>query len=129
MTLITGLKSIFKEMGPPFTDEASSFYLQITSDLLSEPYELSDGDMVRGEILELIDLGLSRSDYKGMPVTLILRKSVGFDNLYISKKEWQTNFRDHGLVRPTYQLNLALREAISKVQKRTIKLYPETAVQ
>lgn len=129
MPLITGLKPIFKELGAPFTDEVSNFYLQITSDLLSEPYELSDGDIVKGEIWELIDRGLIRNDYKDMPVTLILRKTIGFDSLYISKKEWQANFRDRGLVRPTYQLNLTLREAVTKVQKKIIKLYPETAVE
>lgn len=129
MPLITGLKSIFKEIGPPFPEQTSNFYLQVASDLLSEPYELSDGDTVKGEVLELINRGVLRNDYKDMRVTLILRRSIAFDILYISKKEWQTNFRDRGLVRPTYQLNLRLTEVIAKAQRRTIKLYPETLVQ
>ena len=125
MVLETGSLSVFKDSGAPFSDEASSYYIQISSDLLSEPYELKDGDNVKGEILTLIDMGFDHPEFR-LPITFILRRSHDSDKLYILKKEWQTNFRDRGLVRPTYRINVTLIEAITKT--KTIKLYPNTTV-
>jgi hypothetical protein len=126
MVLETGSLSVFKDSGVPFSDEASSYYIQISSDLLSEPYELKDGDNVKGEVLTLIDMGFDHPEFRKLPVTFILQRSVPFDKLYILKKEWQTNFRDRGLVRATYRINVTLIEAITKM--KTIKLYPNTTV-
>jgi len=125
--LVTGLQSVYKQIDSVFTDKASNFYLQIPSDLLSEPYDLLDGDVVRGEVSRLVDFGFERNEFIDMPITLILRRSTAFDHLYISKKEWQTQFRDRGLVRPTYQLNLRLIDVV-KADGKSIRLYPETTV-
>jgi hypothetical protein len=124
MTLVTGLLSVFKEIGTSVAESASSFYVVIPSDFLSEPYELLNGDAVTGEILKLVESGFEHTEFKEKVITFVLRRSVGFDNLFISKKDWQTNFRDRGLVRANYQLSLRLTEAI-KADGKIIKLYPE----
>ena len=124
MPLITGLLSVFKEIGTNIAESASSFYVVVPSDFLSEPYELLNGNVIKGEILKLVESGYEHTEFKEKVTTFILRRLVGFDHLFISKKDWQTEFRDRGLVRANYQLSLSLAEAI-KAEGKITKLYPQ----
>lgn len=122
MVLITPKLTVWKEIGS-VPEEASKFYIMIDSSYLSESYNLLDGDRIIGEILGLITETKEFPEFIGKQVTLILKKSAGFDHLHISKKDWETNFRDWGIVRPYYRLKLALKDVVSKTDKKATKLY------
>lgn len=57
----------------------------------------------------------------------IVSKGVVFDRLYISKKDWESDFREYGLVSPGYKLTLRLDEVITHTGGR-VKLYSKRDV-
>jgi hypothetical protein len=73
MPLFTGWVSIYKETGKTIPEECSNFYVVINSALISEPYELVDGDIIKGEILDLLEAGSQRTEFRNNTLTLILR--------------------------------------------------------
>lgn len=101
--------------------DASAFYIYVPSAYLSEAYdELVTGDKIRGEILE-VEWKEKFPELKGKTVDLIYQKGAVHDRLYISKKDWEENFREYGLVESGYKIELRLNEAI--LTGESVKLY------
>ena len=129
MVLHTGLLSVYRQLGSVPNEEASNFYIQIPSELLSEPYELGDEASIEGKIVKLLGADQRvRSEFTSIPIDFILQRSVAFDHLYILKSHWKTNFRDRGLVRPSYRMDVILDKAMRRGSSEIIMLYPKGLV-
>ena len=130
MALITDSKYTSSWMGGAprsIEDKASSFNLSIGSTYLSEPYDLKVGDKIEGEILA--GKGVGGEEYqelKGREIEFILYPLGGFDHLFISKKDWEENFREYGLVMDIY-LAVRLGKAVRE-DGRDIPLYTKKDV-
>jgi len=115
MALITDLEYISSWMGgAPYSikDEASSFYFSISSSYLSGSYDLEVGDKVEGEILAVKSIeGEEHPDHRGRKIEFVMHSLLG-DNLFISKKDWEENFREYGLVTSFY-LSVRLKLTLS----------------
>lgn len=119
--------SLQKELGAPL-EGASVFYITVFNTYLSEAYDLLDGDEIKGEIWLVKDKLGEYPELRGKEITLILRRSAIFDYLFISKSDWQQHFREWGLVKPGYSLQLSLRWAIKKTTGKTVELYSKKDV-
>lgn len=121
--------SRFIEVEPStFPEGASRHYLYVPATLLSEPYNLIDGDEIKGEIEVLAKDMKQISELKGQEITLILKKSVIYDFLYISEFDWKTFFREWGLVLRGYLIKLRLTEVLHKATNVSEKLYTKADV-
>lgn len=107
---------------------SSKFYIRALSSYLSEPYELLDGDEIKGEIISVKNGTVEFPDLRGKEITLIIKTGLLFDDLFISKTDWKRFFREKGLVLPPYSIELRLTEAMPKLTKKPVKLYTERDV-
>lgn len=105
---------------------ASKFYISIPNKYLSEPYELFTDDKIIAKIIKLDYGGDVIKELENLKITLYLAVTPVYDRLYISKKDWNENFRENGLVEPGYQITLELTDAIKN--KKTIKLYTKRII-
>lgn len=109
----------------PIAGEASRYYISLPSRYLSESYELNIGDLVLGTTEELsVSAGGQPMNEQlvGKSIKFVLHSSLGYDHLFISKKNWE-EFRDWGLVEPGYILQVRLLTAVKKFDKKEITLY------
>lgn len=118
MALITEPKYTFSWAGgvPPqaVKKNASNFQFSILSNYLSGPYELKSGDTIKGRILK-VESSIDRKELpelKDQDVTFILYILLGTDYLFISKDDWESKFREYGLVTPFY-VSVKLEKASS----------------
>jgi hypothetical protein len=103
--------------GSPYLirDRASSFYVNISSAYLSEPYELTTGDELRAKILSVKKIDDKEyPEFKDKEITLILYTYMGLDYLFLSKKDWIEHFREYGLVKGLLWITLKIERAIKK---------------
>ena len=102
--------------GSPYLirDRASSFYVNISSAYLSEPYELTTGDELRAKILSVKIGDKEYPEFKDKEITLILYTYMGLDYLFLSKKDWIEHFREYGLVKGLLWITLKIERAIKK---------------
>lgn len=121
---VTGM--VFKEYGR-VPKNSSRFYISVPSSHLSEACELIEGDKIRGKILKVKLEKEEFPELKDKTIKLIFRKGAIYDQLFISKKDWEDNFRDYGLVKPGYWIELKLDEAVLYTGE-TVKLYPKRDV-
>lgn len=119
--------TVFKFSGV-LPDRSTKFFVNVPSDYLSGPYDLSDNDEIKGEIIDAWKGEEEYRDLRGKTITLILKKSEAMDSLFISDDSWKPLFREKGLVMPGYKLYIKLTEAISKSTNGPIKLYTEKDV-
>ncbi len=116
-------KSISKQNDPSLVPkDASLFYVSVSSTYLSEPYELQDDTVLLGVVQQLKQESKEFEHLKGKMVTFILKKAPNFDCAHISKEDWNTGFRDWGLILPDYSLRTKLLDYV-KNNLRT-PLYP-----
>jgi len=117
MALITGLKDTSSWVGGAplvIKDRASRFYLEIPSIYLSQAYDLKTGDKVEGEILVVKSIeGKEYPELKGREIELIIFYYLESDYLFITKIDWEENFREYGLV-TNFRLSVRLNKAIRK---------------
>jgi len=116
-----------KEYGS-LLEAASAFYVDVLTSYLSEAYDLLDGDEIKGEIILVKDNFKQYPELEGKEITLILKRSIIFDTLYISKSDWQQHFREWGIVSAGYTVQLRLTEALSKMTNKSEKLYTKQDV-
>jgi hypothetical protein len=118
LALITGPKytSLWAGGVPPsfIKDRASDFQLSIPSTYLSKPYDLKNGDIIKGKILKVEDTTNKKeySELRDQPIEFVLYTIIGLDYLFISKRDWENLFREYGLVVAFYislRLELAIR--------------------
>ena len=103
--------------------QASHFYINVASIYISVAYDLMSGDEIMGKIIRVTRGEEDYPDLIGKDITLILDKSIIFDRLYISKADWDTLFREWGLVISGYQIELRLTDAVRHVTGESIGLY------
>jgi hypothetical protein len=116
-------KSISKQNDPSLVPKnASLFYISISSIYLSELYELHDDTSLVGIVQQLKQGSKEFEHLKGKTLTFILKKAPKFDCAHISKEDWNTGFRDWGLILPDYSLKIKLLDYV-KSDLRT-PLYP-----
>jgi hypothetical protein len=122
MALITEPKYTFSWAGgvPPHAvkNNASNFQFSIQSIYLSMPYELKSGDTIRGKILK-VESSVDRKEYselRDQEIALTLYILLGADYLFISKADWESKFREYGLVTPFY-LSVKLERASSDARE------------
>jgi hypothetical protein len=106
---------------------ASRHYISGFSMYLSDPYELADGDQIKGEIITVRKPALLPNTFEeikelqGEDITFILSKRIIIDRLYIAKNVWEEKFREHGLVVGGYEIQSKLTYAIRQSTK--VELY------
>ncbi|MFB0523513.1 MAG: hypothetical protein ACETV1_07135 [Candidatus Bathyarchaeia archaeon] len=116
-------KSVSKQSDRSFVPKgASLFYVTVSSIYLSEPYELQDDIVLLGTVQQLRQESKEFEHLKGKMLSFILKKAHDSDYLHISKEDWNTGFRDWGLILPDYSLKIRLLDYI-KNNLRT-PLYP-----
>ena len=116
-------KPISKQNNPSLVPKDSSlFYVSESSIYLSEPYELQDDAILLGVLQQLKQGSKEFEHLKGKMLTFILKKAPNLDCLHISKEDWNTGFRDWGLILPDYSLRMRLLDYM-KNNLRT-PLYP-----
>jgi hypothetical protein len=116
-------KSISRQSDPSLVPkDASLFYVSVSSVYLSEPYELQDDTILLGIVQQLKQESKVFEHLKGKTLTCILKKTPKFDCAHISKEDWNTGFRDWGLILPDYSLRIKLLDYV-KNNLRT-PLYP-----
>lgn len=128
MALILSSKIFYRWLGgAPFIikGEASSFCTEISPDYLSGYYELDVGCKLRGRILKLEFEGKEFPEFKDREIELVLYTFMGADYLFISKRDWEENFRDYGFVEP-FSLSLRIEKAVKDSSE--ILLYPKRDV-
>ncbi len=115
--------SISKQNDPSLVPrDASLFYVSVSPVYLSEPYDLQDDIVLLGIVQQLKQEAKEFEHLKGKTLTFILKKASNSDCLHISKEDWNTGFRDWGLILPDYSLKIRLLDYI-KNNLRT-PLYP-----
>ena len=116
-------ESISKQNDPSLVPkDASLFYVSIPSAYLSEPYELQDDTILLGIVQQQKQESKEFGHLKGKTLTFILKKAPNSDCAHISKEDWNTGFRDWGLILPAYSLRIKLLDCV-KNNLRT-PLYP-----
>jgi len=116
-----------KELGA-LLEGASPFFVNVQNTFLSEAYDLMDGDEITGEIIELSLGSEAFPEFQSRSITLILKRSAIFDQLFISKSDWRHHFREWGIVTPGYRLELKLITAMQKATNVTLRLYSKRDV-
>ena len=107
-------------------EDSSKYYISLFSMHLSDPYELADGDQIKGEITSVKQQNIEIPELSGREITFILQKLIIIDRLYIAKADWKEMFRERGLVYPSYSLTLKLTHAIRLPTKKKVELYTQT---
>lgn len=102
--------------------DASLFYVSVPSIYLSEPYELPDDTMLLGLVQQLKQESKEFEHLKGKMLTFVLKRAPEFDCVHLSKSDWNSDFRDWGLILPDYSLKIKLLDYV-KNNLRT-PLYP-----
>jgi hypothetical protein len=116
-------KSVSKQSDPSLVPkDASLFYVSVSPIYLSEPYELPDDTILLGVVQQLKAESKEFEHLKGKMLAFVLRRGPEFDCVHISKQDWNTDFRDWGLILPDYSLKIKLLDYI-KDNLRT-PLYP-----
>lgn len=118
---------IYKDYGT-IPEGASRFYIAISSEYLSEAYELVDGDEILGYIERLKKGADEFPEFRNKEIKLILQRREIIDILFISKNDWNKHFRDWGIVKSGYEITLRLTKAIKKDTGKEIHLYPKRSV-
>jgi len=119
MPLIIKEEKVSKEYSgiPP---DASRFYIMIPKTYLSEAYYLTFGDKISAEILEVKTNEEKFEELEGKKIELIFSSGGLYDKLFISKKDWEENFREYGIVE-LFRISLKLNEILySNGEKRKI---------
>jgi len=93
--------------------DASAFYVIVPSKYLSEPYELSTGDRIRGRVLKAECGGEELPVLKDREIEFVLEVGMICDTLYVCREDWIEHFREYGLVEGGYVLELRLEKAIT----------------
>ena len=119
---------IYVSDAPPSTiaDEACYVFITVQSRWLSKPYELSDGDIISGEIIEVRYKGEALEGLSGAPASFVLWKLVETDHLYIHKNTWPV-LRDHGVVYEGHVMVVRLDRAI-RASGEEVLLYPKREI-
>jgi hypothetical protein len=110
-------------------DVASGFNIVIPSIYLSESYGLSVGDEVKGKISSLRKGTEEYPEFKHKAITFVLYPFLAKDYLFISKKEWEEDFRECGLIIRGFSLAVRLERAIKKKEGVEIPLYTKRDVE
>jgi len=90
----------------------------VPSSHLSEPYYLKFGDKVQAEILEARMGEKEFEELKGKKMELIFKSGIIYDHLFISKEDWEENFREYGLVEAGFVISLKLNEVLYSTGER-----------
>ena len=117
MPLILERKLIGKEYYK-IPSDASRFYIMVPSSYLSEAYHLKFGDKILAKILEVRVNEEEFEELKGKEIELIFSSGAIYDHLFISRKDWEENFREYGLVEP-FMISLKLNEILYSTGERT----------
>lgn len=107
---------------------ASRFYIWVQDLYLGEAYDLNDGDQIKGEILGLHDSFKRYPDLEGEKITFIMTRSIIYDELFISKDDWERLLRERGMVTTGYTLQLKLTEATRVSTGESVKLFTQKDV-
>lgn len=109
----TVIKSYFAI--PP---DASRFYITVPSSYLSEAYELNFGDRILAKITKVKSNEREFPELEGRTIELIFKSGAIYDLLFISKKDWEENFREYGLVESGFKVSLILNEVLYSTGKK-----------
>ena len=130
MTLIAESKYTSPWLGgvpSSLKEKASAFKFDISSLMLSKPYSLVEGDIVKGIILKVEDA--DKKEYPeiiGKEIEFVIYPILLNDYLFISERDWEEKFREYGLVLSFY-LSVKLNCAITKSGK-PIDLYTKADI-
>lgn len=106
---------------PP--EGASDFYISLDDDYL-RPYGIKVQDKLIGEILEIRSNGTIIEELRGKTITFIAGSVSG--TLFISKEDFESTFREYGLVKGGFQLKLKFTKAI--VDGNEVEIYTKRDV-
>ncbi|MHB1709487.1 MAG: hypothetical protein ACYCT2_08455 [Thermoplasmataceae archaeon] len=78
---------------------ASQYYLLVSSEILSEPYNLKTGTTFLGKIMS-IEFDKKDTKKPRLPVNakFYLKRSVAFDYVLLSNDDWVNHFREYGII-------------------------------
>ncbi len=123
------LKGTLKSMGIIVPEGAVDISLYVPRDRLSEPYELHDDAVIRGEISAIEEIGkeFKADEIIGEGIDFILHLGyIGYgDWLYISRDSWPL-LRDYGILPKHFIITVRLEEI--RTDKETIPIYPKRDV-
>ena len=119
---------IYISDAPPssIADEARYVFITVPSRWLSKPYELSDGDIISGEIVEVHYKGEELEGLSGVPASFVLWTVARADHLYIHKSTWPL-LRDHGVVYEGHVMVVRLNRAM-RASGQEVQLYPKREI-
>jgi len=111
-------------LGPPAALEERACYIliRLPSRWLSKPYELEEGDVALGKILEVRYGNEKLEELSGTPISFVLSRVGNTDILYVHKDSWP-KLRDYGVVHEGYFMEVEL-DAVVKPSGERIELYP-----
>ncbi|OYT62323.1 hypothetical protein B6U81_01060 [Thermoplasmatales archaeon ex4484_30] len=127
MPLIIRREWIHKEYSkaPP---DASPFYVLVPQSYLSEAYSVADGDKILAKILEVKKGEEEFEELKEKEIKLIFMSGAIYDYLFISREDWEKNFREYGLVEPNFVISLKLIEILYSTGERS-KIYTKRDIE
>ena len=126
MSLILNNVVVYEDVGYVLSD-SSRFYINILAKYLSESYELGSSAKILGKLLKVKYENRIIEELSNINITLILEKSSIYDKLFLSKNDWNTYFREYGLVTSGFEISLDLFEAV--YGKNRFKLYTKRNVE
>jgi len=113
----------------PIPEGAYRHFINVDPFKLSEPYNLASDCEIKGKIIAVTKRdGTAISELSGLEVTLILDIAVGYDRLFISRSDWEQHFRDWGLVKGDYLVEIKLTEILHKETGKSEKIYPKADI-
>ena len=109
---------------PPasISEKASYVFIRVPSRWLSKPYELEDGDVISGQILEIRYGDEKLEGLSNTAISFVLWPVGGVDFLYVHKDSWPL-LRDHGIVYEGHFMEVKL-DTVFKPSGECVKLYP-----
>ena len=123
------LKTILTSRSIRAPERAVNVVLYVPKDHLSEPYELQDDAVIRGEILEIEEIGkeFKADEIIGKEIELILQLGyIGYDDwLYFSRESWPL-LRDYGILPEHFIITVRLKEI--RTDEETVEIYPKRDV-
>ncbi len=110
----------------PIKNKAGKLFIEIPAYFLSAAYDLDDGSLIKGKILELKLESKVLKEFEGKEISFVLYCLAEVDHLFISKESWE-EYREYGLVVPGFIISVKLEKAITKEGKE-IQLYTKKDV-
>ena len=122
MPLVVWSPIVFSE--PPKELEMACYALiRLPSRWLSKPYELAEGDVILGRILEVRYGDEKIEGLSGAPISFVLSRIGSTDVLYVHRDSWP-RLRDHGVVHEGHFMEVEL-DAVVRPSGERIELYPK----